>query len=414
MEKQKAIRTKTQEEFNKVLEVFEKKGWRWISVNNCTPDNIWNIYKQNSFLEYCNYFNYGCIDNEKSKYNYISFEDFLKEEGINIHPKELKIGDRVRINNTPDLWCENAGGSYPRGLQYPKEGIVKNILFVDRDKNNIFTAICITIDGKDYGFSQKELLPVCEIINQKQDSMETNLKEKEKQLEKELQEVREKIKKETEFKNGDWLYLFYNNIEYLFRFNRKEDSHSGWNYVYFSEYYSVNKSSDNVCIKTDDYFANHELEELMVKATKGQIKRILTIVAKHKGFVEGVKFKSPNETWNGIVNNKIEYVSDEDLLYTNSIAIYNKGKWAKILEKEEIIEIDGYKSEVNKQDKTVKFGCKTIKLSQLKVILEVMELNKQYVDSDFIIGEDSIGEENDSDRLLTKDQIKLLIKQIEE
>jgi hypothetical protein len=42
------------------------------------------------------------------------------------------------------------------------------------------------------------------------------------------------------------------------------------------------------------------------------------------------------------------------------------------------IEISGYKAQFDLQNKTVKFGCKTISLEQLKAVLIIMDLNKKF------------------------------------
>jgi len=76
----RAIHTKTQEEFNKVLEMFEKKWWKWPSWDNPTKlKGVWESYKEETCIDYENNFRYA--DRKFSEwYEIISFEQFLKEE----------------------------------------------------------------------------------------------------------------------------------------------------------------------------------------------------------------------------------------------------------------------------------------------------------------------------------------------
>lgn len=77
-----AIHTKTQEEFNKVLEIFEKKGWVWRSWNKPTSfKENWKDFEKETALYYNNEF---CYINKKFSEKWfdkiISFEEFLKLE----------------------------------------------------------------------------------------------------------------------------------------------------------------------------------------------------------------------------------------------------------------------------------------------------------------------------------------------
>jgi hypothetical protein len=77
------------------------------------------------------------------------------------------------------------------------------------------------------------------------------------------------------------------------------------------------------------------------------------------------------------------------------------------------IEISGYKAQFDLQNKTVKFGCKTISLEQLKAVLIVMDLNKQF-DDNFIIGEDTIAPNTrDEFECVPMETIKQLIQILE-
>jgi len=78
-----AINTTTQEEYDHVMQVFEKKGWVWCTDKKPTERNVWKYYKENTCVDYKNRFEhmpkvyyklYGC--------NIISYEEFLKREGV--------------------------------------------------------------------------------------------------------------------------------------------------------------------------------------------------------------------------------------------------------------------------------------------------------------------------------------------
>jgi len=98
------IHTKTQEQFKRVLEIFEKKGWRWSTGNLPTHNRtIWNDYEENTCIRYKDVFEYCNLKYYKEKgYKIISFEEFLKREGLEEKPKP-KAGDFIEINGCPCL-----------------------------------------------------------------------------------------------------------------------------------------------------------------------------------------------------------------------------------------------------------------------------------------------------------------------
>jgi len=69
----------------------------------------------------------------------------------------------------------------------------------------------------------------------------------------------------------------------------------------------------------------------IAKSTPEQIQDILSKVAQHKGFKEGVKFKSVGMGYEEVVSKPIKYYKDIDGLNCPR-SIYNKGKWAEIVE----------------------------------------------------------------------------------
>jgi len=91
----KAINVRTQEQWDKVMEVFKKKGWIWIKWNsdNCISDknDFYEVYRENTYIRYNNYFTCWNIFNIDSDIQIISFEEFLKEEGEETPPKYRKV-----------------------------------------------------------------------------------------------------------------------------------------------------------------------------------------------------------------------------------------------------------------------------------------------------------------------------------
>ena len=85
-----AIHCKTKEEFRKVLEIFDKKGWRWITGDKpleCVND--WNDYKEETCIRYEDDFGYSPKKwYLRNDYKVISFKKFLEIEGI-ILPEKI-------------------------------------------------------------------------------------------------------------------------------------------------------------------------------------------------------------------------------------------------------------------------------------------------------------------------------------
>lgn len=97
--------------------------------------------------------------------------------------------------------------------------------------------------------------------------------------------------KKPQFEVGEWLYYSYTGMSYsykfLFRFNGICEISS---YIISNELYEI--SSDGrvqISIDKDAKVTNYKNA---TKATPEQIESVLTKVAEHKGFKEGVKFKS--------------------------------------------------------------------------------------------------------------------------
>jgi len=88
----KVIHTKTIEEFTRVLEIFEKKGWVWMDgVKPLEKISYWNFYKERTCIAYENNFGYSTKEYyEEEGDEVISFEEFLELEIIKLFEKQIR------------------------------------------------------------------------------------------------------------------------------------------------------------------------------------------------------------------------------------------------------------------------------------------------------------------------------------
>lgn len=207
-------------------------------------------------------------------------------------------------------------------------------------------------------------------------------------------------KEEVKFQENEWLYWTssHNRDKVILRFKGYQNSRfSNRTMISTKEYYYISNDklqtegeSDNYCY-TDD----------VTKATPEQIKEILTIVAKHKGFVEGVKFRSAYSDYIFKIGKNLNYYDYEDALSTGGNYIYYKCKWA-IIVKDELPIINGNKGKI--VDGFVYYGC----LSQYKysisslvgLLLAMNNCNIEQVN-------------HSSGKIITKEQIEQMLKCLE-
>lgn len=133
------------------------------------------------------------------------------------------------------------------------------------------------------------------------------------------------------FKEGEWLYRQDGQFELLFRYKTDDKS------IYStSEGYQVYSDGEVRCYYNDDNFT---YDCNITKATNEQILRILSKVAIHKGFVEGVEFKAP------VLLNSFTIKQNQFIWSTNGYGLYQASfpgqiysedlrQWATIVEKE--------------------------------------------------------------------------------
>lgn len=79
--KNTVIHTPTQEELNKVLEIFEDKGWKWNNWCNPTDNNVFWIYEEDTCISYKNNFGHAPKDYYEMMWDkIITFQEFLELE----------------------------------------------------------------------------------------------------------------------------------------------------------------------------------------------------------------------------------------------------------------------------------------------------------------------------------------------
>lgn len=90
-----AIHCKTQEEYDQLMEICEKKGWK--RRNGLSPKiqpNVWIYYKDQTTVDYCEFFQYTHKCWYKNTwYKILTFNELLEMEWL----VNFKRGDRVLV-----------------------------------------------------------------------------------------------------------------------------------------------------------------------------------------------------------------------------------------------------------------------------------------------------------------------------
>jgi hypothetical protein len=140
------------------------------------------------------------------------------------------------------------------------------------------------------------------------------------------------------FEKGKWYYSDFTGTKYLIRYKETIPVYTDkdiyvYNKILYTEGFTVYPEGVLECSK-NDHIANTKLEQSLQPATTEQIQIMLGKVAESKGYVKGAKVKK------GTVTQELSlmgyaYLDTEDILYCGSISIYQEGKWAELLPKEE-------------------------------------------------------------------------------
>jgi len=143
----------------------------------------------------------------------------------------------------------------------------------------------------------------------------------------------------TKFEKGDWLYAKTTHSEHLFRFSKQCIGN-----IYSNEYYCIDGGTLQLSEGHEEtfYISIHQAS----KATNDQITRVLSRVARIKGYLENTCFVDN-------VHNKVFRISSErfntfgkqDRLYVNvctndcfnkTASVYKDGIWAEIVNSEKL------------------------------------------------------------------------------
>lgn len=79
------------------------------------------------------------------------------------------------------------------------------------------------------------------------------------------------------------------------------------------------------------YGQNKDWENKLRPATESEVFEALKKEAVKIGFVDGVEYLSPTSNIHNIFRGKFEFDFNRDIIFSGGVAIFNKGKWAKII-----------------------------------------------------------------------------------
>jgi hypothetical protein len=168
------------------------------------------------------------------------------------------------------------------------------------------------------------------------------------------------FKKELEYTEGEWLYnTFGDGLESLFRFKSLDNGV----YSTLESYFLHNNKYSLESLDILKYINSKNVQP----ATKEQIERILSVVAVHKGFVEGVMYDSLSYKTREVLkkgeiktHNRFIYRVDIDSLGCNYEYgwIYVRGQWAEIVKDElPLLQVSNYTGQYGESG--VQFGSCT-------------------------------------------------------
>lgn len=137
-------------------------------------------------------------------------------------------------------------------------------------------------------------------------------------------------KVEEPFKEGEWRHLLLQDSEMIFRFKQSFDDT-----LETDEYYQV-KNDSVIGSGESNRLSNRKDDH--TRATPEQIERILSVVARHKGYNKGkeISLIKGRVGTKGVLESKsFTYSKEDDSLVSeggSSYTIYQEGTWAEIAE----------------------------------------------------------------------------------
>lgn len=109
----------------------------------------------------------------------------------------------------------------------------------------------------------------------------------------------------------------------------------------------------NSCEWLNNYFADNYFSDVTL-ATKEEVEQALIKEAERRGFKEGVEFLSPNSKIKNKCNGSFRFDEELNVLYSNGIAVFNKGLWAEIIEDKKEMTIEEIEKQLGYSIKIVK------------------------------------------------------------
>jgi hypothetical protein len=128
--------------------------------------------------------------------------------------------------------------------------------------------------------------------------------------------------KVEEFQPNEWLYYETGNFEWIVRFSEQKG-----NLIFTKEAYEITEGKFKAFRGNDKFSMDYS------KATPDQVERILSIVARHKGYKKGVAVISAlSGEAVRLLKGRDIYEPDADIFLTLGYCVYSKGIWAQIVE----------------------------------------------------------------------------------
>jgi hypothetical protein len=401
----KCIHTKTQEEFNKVLEIFNSKNWRsWDSEDKGL---MWVDYKENTCVDYHDRYAYtgkDIYEKNYKEYKIITFEEFLEEEGLWELPERwfILITDENRsilndwkktTGRRDDLFdyrytlvgYDGGGGYTGWGYSlYPEitfEQFKKYVLKQNNMEEKEIIGYKLKEDCKQYEEAAlkimdtrwgdpKYLVTVDSVIDKLKKAGVLDL-------------WFEPVYKEISFKLGDWIFCEGADVVHKIKDCKVEGS----KLTFFCE------------IATPDCERAWPLSQIRL-ATVEEIKNCLIEEAKSR-YPEGTRFRSLIHNDLEVIVKKFWHIDTDGRIWFEGVSyngvVYTNGQWAEILTYPQIT-INGYKGEFH--DSYISFGCARI---DKRVFIELYQITEKGGNRD--IEAVTIGKGT-----FSKDQIKEIAK----
>ena len=140
------VNVKTQKEYDELMKIYEKAGWRWEDGSKPTKVVVWKVNKNRTCIEAKNQFACGEIEMyQRLGYDVISFSTFKKIQGIKGkrgRPKKKKTEENPEKLNNVVLFPSGMTVTVAKRekvyvLQLEKNRKIKVVITEDKDGKHI-------------------------------------------------------------------------------------------------------------------------------------------------------------------------------------------------------------------------------------------------------------------------------------